>query len=144
MTDFSLCYGQSSRALQRQSKKKVLAGWAWGMAASCIGTCEAACTLAVVMLQQVCWLSCTTQQPRGTYTKAGRRKRGRSSFQSIVFLLILLFSEPTWSRSSLYGKRLTAGVTATRALLSCPWCLVDVCLQHCLQQPNPAAAVTSL
>lgn len=26
MTDFSLCYGQSSRALQRQSKKKVLAG----------------------------------------------------------------------------------------------------------------------
>lgn len=44
------------------------------MAASCIGTCEAACTLAVVMLQQVCWLFCTTQQPRGTYIKAGRRK----------------------------------------------------------------------
>lgn len=59
-----------------------------------------------------------------------------------MFLLILLFSEPTWSRSPVYGKRLTAGVTETRALLSCPWCLVDVCLQHRLQQPNPAAAAT--
>lgn len=135
VTDFTLCYGQSSRALQRQSRRCLLGHpgrWlhhAWLHASWDVSRCDAV----------ACWLSAYHTSHESAYKGAVGRREAISFVTAPLWL-----SQPPESQPALNGQWLQhrAGVMMTSALPSfLPWCFLNVCQEHHSQQTHVSAPV---
>lgn len=134
VTDFTLCRGQSSRALQKQSRRCLLGHpgrWlhhAWLHASWDVSRCDAV----------ACWLSCISHQPWICL------QRGSGEERSHLLCNCTFVSQPPESQPALNGQWLQhrAGVMMTSALPSfLPWCFLNVCQEHHSQQTHVSAPV---
>lgn len=135
VTDFTLCHGQSSRALQRQSRRWLLGHpgrWlhhAWLHASWNVGRCDAA----------ACWLSCISHQP----WICPQRGSGEERSHLLCNCTFVVISAPWESASSEWA------VTAAQGLGSwwpqiflpsfLPWCFLNVCQEHHSRQTHMSA-----